>query len=115
MPVVTATCPRRLNHPVTQDANGAERGGESIAAQKYGPPLVGCALQTSEDNLSTSAVDYSTNVAYSPAIESPTIIVKNAESLFSLTGITLAKLRTHKRLANSKPLLQGLQSSVLVR
>lgn len=48
IPVVTATCPRRLNQPVTHDANGAFRGFEIIAAQKYGPPLVGCALQISE-------------------------------------------------------------------
>ena len=47
IPVVTATCPRRLNQPVTQEANAACWGSESMAAQKYGPPLVGCALHTS--------------------------------------------------------------------
>lgn len=47
IPVVTATCPRRLNHPVTHDAKAAFWGSDNIAAQKYGPPLVGCALQTS--------------------------------------------------------------------
>lgn len=34
IPVVTATCPSRLNHPVIQLINGADSGGESIAAQK---------------------------------------------------------------------------------
>jgi hypothetical protein len=47
IPVVTATCPNRLNQPVTQDAKGAPRGLEIMAAQKYGPPLVGCALHIS--------------------------------------------------------------------
>lgn len=47
MPVVTATCPRRLNQPVTQLAMAACFFGVSMAAQKYGPPLVGCALQIS--------------------------------------------------------------------
>lgn len=60
IPVVTATCPRRLNHPHTHDAKGAFSGFDIIAAQKYGPPLVGCALQTS-------------------AIARPTSIVKTAE------------------------------------
>ena len=48
IPVVTATCPRRLNHPVIHDASGALDGFDNIAAQKYGPPDVGCALQISE-------------------------------------------------------------------
>jgi hypothetical protein len=34
IPVVTATCPSRLNQPVTQDASGAFSGSDSIAAQK---------------------------------------------------------------------------------
>jgi len=34
IPVVTATCPKRLNQPVTQDAKAAFWGLESIAAQK---------------------------------------------------------------------------------
>lgn len=62
MPVVIATWPRRLNHPnfmlniqgfsttkdhepVIHDASAAFSGSESIAAQKYGPPDVGCALR----------------------------------------------------------------------
>ena len=45
--VVAATCPTRLNHPVIQDAKGACWGLEIMAAQKYGPPLVGYALQIS--------------------------------------------------------------------
>ena len=48
IPVVTATWPRRLNQPQIHDAKGALLGVESMAAQKYGPPLVGWALQTSE-------------------------------------------------------------------
>jgi hypothetical protein len=47
IPVVTATCPNKLNQPVTQDAKGAPWGLEIMAAQKYGPPLVGCALHIS--------------------------------------------------------------------
>lgn len=96
MPVVTATCPRRLNHPVIHDANGARFGGESIAAQKYGPPLVGCALHTSGSNgpadcrSSTSAKKMKNLPDHFnalekrfthynlPAIANPTIIVKNA-------------------------------------
>ena len=34
IPVVTATWPRRLNQPVTHEANAASSGRESIAAQK---------------------------------------------------------------------------------
>jgi hypothetical protein len=49
IPVVIATCPRRLNQPVIHDASGALLGLESIAAQKYGPPDVGWALQTIRD------------------------------------------------------------------
>jgi hypothetical protein len=41
IPVVTATWPRRLNHPVIQDAKAACFGGARRADQKYGPPLVG--------------------------------------------------------------------------
>lgn len=52
IPAVTATCPRRLNQPVTQDAKAAFLGSDNIAAQKYGPPLVGCALQTSRMGIS---------------------------------------------------------------
>jgi len=48
IPVVTATWPRRLNQPQIHEAKGALLGVESIAAQKYGPPLVGWALQISE-------------------------------------------------------------------
>lgn len=48
IPVVTATWPRRLNQPQIHEAKGALLGVESMAAQKYGPPLVGWALQTSE-------------------------------------------------------------------
>ena len=40
-PVVTATCPSKLNQPVIHDASGACDGLLSIAAQKYGPPDVG--------------------------------------------------------------------------
>ena len=48
IPAVTATWPRRLNQPQIHEMKGAFLGVESIAAQKYGPPLVGWALQTSE-------------------------------------------------------------------
>jgi hypothetical protein len=41
IPVVMATWPSRLNHPVIHEARGARLGLESIAAQKYGPPEVG--------------------------------------------------------------------------
>ena len=45
MPVVTANWPTKLNHPVTQLKKAAVLGvGASMAAQKYGPPEVGCAL-----------------------------------------------------------------------
>ena len=50
IPAVTATWPRRLNQPQIQEMKGALLGVESIAAQKYGPPLVGWALQISERN-----------------------------------------------------------------
>ena len=50
IPVVTATWPRRLNQPQIHEVNGALLGVESTAAQKYGPPLVGWALQISEKN-----------------------------------------------------------------
>lgn len=48
IPAVTATWPRRLNQPQIHEMKGAFLGVESIAAQKYGPPLVGWALQISE-------------------------------------------------------------------
>jgi hypothetical protein len=34
IPVVTATCPNKLNQPVIQDASGAFFGSDNIAAQK---------------------------------------------------------------------------------
>lgn len=33
----------KLNQPVTQERKAEYSFGASIAAQKYGPPLVGCA------------------------------------------------------------------------
>ena len=77
IPVVTATCPNRLNQPVTQDAKGARWGLEIMAAQKYGPPLVGCALHI-------SCAAYHKAVPFwpcredAPAIARPTNIVKKA-------------------------------------
>ena len=77
IPVVIATCPNRLNQPVTQDAKGAPLGLEIMAAQKYGPPLVGCALHI-------SGVAFHKSVPFQacredvPAMANPTNIVKKA-------------------------------------
>ena len=78
IPVVTATCPRRLNHPVIHDASGALDGFDNIAAQKYGPPDVGCALQISGNGHTMRTVPVYHMGAAVPAIERPTIIVKKA-------------------------------------
>ena len=59
--MVTATCPSRLNHPVIHEAKGALDGFDNIAAQKYGPPDVGCALQIS---VNESHDEYKVHVAY---------------------------------------------------
>ena len=77
IPVVTATCPNRLNQPVTQDAKGAPWGLEIMAAQKYGPPLVGCALHIS-GAARHKAVPFRACREDIPAIAKPTNIVKKA-------------------------------------
>ena len=74
-PAVMATWPRRLNlrnswklddceigeedthQPVIHEKNGANRGGESIYAQKYGPPAIGTAERI-------SAMPAATNIAF---------------------------------------------------
>lgn len=66
IPVVTATCPSKLNQPVTQEANAAFSGSDNMAAQKYGPPLVGCALQTSAKSISRCVVSIGIEIAYQP-------------------------------------------------
>jgi len=57
MPVVTATWPRRLNHPVIHAANGAPFSVESLADQKYGPPEVGL-----DDEIRRSGQDPETEI-----------------------------------------------------
>jgi hypothetical protein len=54
--------PRRLNHPVSHAANGDHRGGASIPAQKYGPPLVGIAETISAMAMATSIVKNETTI-----------------------------------------------------
>lgn len=54
--------PRRLNHPVSHAANGDQRGGASIPAQKYGPPLVGIADTISAMAMATSIVKKETMI-----------------------------------------------------
>lgn len=73
IPVVTATWPRRLNQPQIHEAKGAFFGVDSIAAQKYGPPLVGWALQ-----ISGKCQQRRRRVGSGgkPAIAKPTVIVK---------------------------------------
>jgi len=73
--VVAATCPRMLNQPVIQAAKGAPRGLEIMAAQKYGPPLVGYALQISETAHHKRA-RFRKQAEDVPAILKPTNIVK---------------------------------------
>ena len=77
IPVVTATCPRRLNQPQIHEAKGAFLGVESIAAQKYGPPLVGWALQTSKRYQQSGGAGGVLD--YRPAMAKPTIMVKTAQ------------------------------------
>jgi hypothetical protein len=77
IPVVTATCPNRLNQPVTQDAKEAPWGLEIMAAQKYGPPLVGCALHISRAACHKT-VFFRACRENVPAIAKPTNIVKKA-------------------------------------
>ena len=77
IPVVTATCPNKLNQPVTQDAKGAPWRLEIMAAQKYGPPLVGCALHIS-GVACHKAVPFRASSENVPAIADPTNIVKKA-------------------------------------
>jgi hypothetical protein len=56
------TWPRRLNQPVSQAANGLQRGGAIIPAQKYGPPLVGMADTISAMAIATSMVKKETMI-----------------------------------------------------
>lgn len=64
IPVVTATCPSKLNQPVIHEANGACLGSDNIAAQKYGPPLVGCALQISVERWVQLSIQHDRNESF---------------------------------------------------
>jgi hypothetical protein len=72
IPVVIATCPNRLKQPVTQDAKGAPLGLEIMAAQKYGPPLVGCALHISGVACHKSSLSRRAERTYLPWPTQPT-------------------------------------------